>query len=125
MPQLSPRMFPGTSRRDPVSAVLAAAVAALCLGLALRPAAAEEVTVSIDNFTFSPAEVTVAPGTTVTWVNNDDIPHTVVDKKQAFRSKAFDTEGRFSFTFMTAGDYTYFCSLHPHMVGKVIVRPAG
>ncbi|MFG1343410.1 cupredoxin family copper-binding protein [Xanthobacter autotrophicus DSM 431] len=97
---------------------------ALCLALPLRPAAAEEVTVSIDNFTFSPAEVTIVPGTTVTWVNNDDIPHSVVDKKLSFRSKALDTEDRFSFTFTNAGDYDYFCSLHPHMVGKIIVKPA-
>lgn len=94
----------------------------LSLGLFVMPAAAEDLTVSIDNFTFSPAEVTVAPGTTVTWINNDDIPHTVVDKKQAFRSKALDTEGKFSFTFTNAGDYSYFCSLHPHMIGKVIVK---
>ncbi|ABS66226.1 blue (type 1) copper domain protein [Xanthobacter versatilis] len=114
-------------RSSPAAALFAAALLALALGLAARPAAAagEEVTVSIDNFTFTPAEVTVAPGTTVTWVNNDDIPHTVVDKKQAFRSKVLDTEGKYSFTFNTAGDFTYFCSLHPHMTGKVVVKPAG
>ncbi|MFG1249005.1 cupredoxin domain-containing protein [Xanthobacter flavus] len=103
------------------------AVLAICLafGALATLAAAEDVTVSIDNFTFTPAEVTVTPGTTVTWINNDDIPHTVVDKKQAFRSKALDTEGKFSFTFTNAGDYSYFCSLHPHMVGKVIVKAGG
>ncbi|MFG1300876.1 cupredoxin family copper-binding protein [Xanthobacter sp. V3C-3] len=115
----------GVVRRAPSLALLAAATFALCLGLPLRPAAAAEVTVTIDNFVFSPAEVTVAPGDTVTWINNDDIPHTVVDKKQAFRSKALDTEGKYSFTFTNAGDYNYFCSLHPHMVGKIIVKPAG
>lgn len=114
------------SRANPVVPLLAATLLALALGLAARPAAAgEEVTVSIDNFTFTPAEVTVAPGTTVTWVNNDDIPHTVVDKKHAFRSKVLDTEGKYSFTFNTAGDFTYFCSLHPHMTGKVVVKPSG
>lgn len=114
------------SRSGTATALFAATLLALALGLAAQPAAAgEEVTVSIDNFTFTPAEVTVVPGTTVTWVNNDDIPHTVVDKKQAFRSKVLDTEGKFSFTFMTAGDFTYFCSLHPHMTGKVMVKPAG
>lgn len=113
-------------RSGPATAVLAAALLALAVGLPERPAAAgEEVTISIDNFTFSPAEVTVVPGTTVTWVNNDDIPHTVVEKTRAFRSKVLDTEGKFSFTFMTAGDFTYFCSLHPHMTGKVVVKPAG
>lgn len=103
-------------------------IAAAFAAFALTPVAgafAEEVTVSIDNFTFTPAEVVVAPGTTVTWVNNDDIPHNVVDKKQAFRSKVLDTEGKFSFTFNTAGDFTYFCALHPHMTGKVVVKPAG
>lgn len=115
----------GPAVRARSSAVLAATVLAFALGLGMGPAAAEEVTISIDNFTFGPAEVTVAPGTTVTWVNNDDIPHTVVDKKQAFRSKVLDTEGKFSFTFMTPGEFTYFCSLHPHMIGKVVVKPAG
>ncbi|MFG1423037.1 cupredoxin domain-containing protein [Roseixanthobacter liquoris] len=83
------------------------------------------VIVKIDNFTFSPAQITVTPGTTVTWINNDDIPHTVVETKKAFRSKTLDTEEKFSFTFNTAGDFAYFCSLHPHMTGKVIVKPAG
>lgn len=125
MLQPDTRVSPAAFRLNPVSAILAATVVALCLALPLRPAAAEEVTVSIDNFTFSPAEVTIVPGTTVTWVNNDDIPHSVVDKKLSFRSKALDTEDRFSFTFTNAGDYDYFCSLHPHMVGKIIVKPAG
>lgn len=111
--------------RLPLPPQVAALAICLALGALATPAAAEEVTVSIDNFTFTPAEVTVTPGTTVTWINNDDIPHTVVDKKQAFRSKALDTEGKFSFTFTNAGDYSYFCSLHPHMVGKVIVKAGG
>lgn len=108
--------------RLPRAPLLAAAV----LALAPMPGArGGEVRVTIDNFTFTPAEVTVAPGTTVTWVNNDDIPHTVVEEKRAFRSRVLDTEDKFSFTFDTAGDYAYFCSLHPHMTGKVIVKPAG
>jgi plastocyanin len=77
--------------------------------------------VSIDNFTFSPAVLTVAKGTTVTWVNHDDIPHTVVNKDKAFRSKALDTDDSFSYTFTTSGTFDYFCGLHPHMVGKVVV----
>jgi plastocyanin len=82
------------------------------------------VTVKIDNFTFSPETLTVTAGTTVTWVNEDDIPHTVVaaDKK-TFRSKVLDTDDRFTVTFPTPGTYPYFCSIHPHMTGKVIVRP--
>ena len=63
----------------------------------------------------------VTVGTTVTWVNGDDIPHTIVANNRAFRSKTLDTEDQFSFTFSTAGEFEYFCSLHPHMVGKIIV----
>jgi plastocyanin len=77
--------------------------------------------VSIDNFSFMPKEITVTKGTTVTWVNHDDVPHTVVSGG-AFRSKALDTDETFSFTFTQAGSYGYFCSVHPMMVGKVIVR---
>lgn len=77
--------------------------------------------VSIDNFSFMPKEITVTKGTTVTWVNHDDVPHTVVSGG-AFRSKALDTDDTFSFLFTQAGSYTYFCSVHPVMVGKVIVR---
>jgi plastocyanin len=79
--------------------------------------------VTIDNFTFSPAELKIPLGTTVTWVNRDDIPHTVVDTEKKFRSKALDTDDSYSFTFTTAGTFDYFCSLHSKMVGKVIVGP--
>jgi plastocyanin len=82
-----------------------------------------KTTVTIDNFTFSPAELTVATGTTITWVNHDDIPHSVVENDKKFRSKALDTDDSYSFTFTTAGTFQYFCGLHPHMVGKVIVKP--
>ena len=81
----------------------------------------EEVSVKIDNFTFEPAQLTVKVGTTVTWTNRDDIPHTVVSAGQ-FRSKALDTDDKYSFTFTSTGDYTYFCSLHPHMVGMIKVE---
>ena len=67
-------------------------------------------------------ELTVAVGTTVKWVNHDDIPHTVVEKKTTFRSKALDTDDSYSFTFTSAGTFDYFCGLHPHMVGQVIVK---
>jgi plastocyanin len=77
--------------------------------------------VSIDNFSFMPKEITVTKGTTVTWVNHDDVPHTVVSGG-AFRSKALDTDDTFSFVFTEAGSYSYFCSVHPMMVGKVTVR---
>ena len=64
----------------------------------------------------------VAVGTTVKWVNHDDIPHTVVEKNKAFRSKALDTDDSYSFTFASAGTFDYFCGLHPHMAGKIIVK---
>jgi amicyanin len=86
------------------------------------PAAAEDV--QIDNFTFNPPEITVKAGATITWTNGDDIPHTVVAKEHQFRSKTLDTDDKFSFTFTTPGVYEYFCSLHPHMVGKIVVRAA-
>lgn len=79
------------------------------------------VRVSIDNFSFVPKEITVTEGTTVTWVNHDDVPHTVVSGG-AFRSRALDTDDTFAFTFTKAGSYSYFCSVHPMMVGRVMVR---
>ena len=82
---------------------------------------ADETTVTIDNFTFAPAALTVKVGTTVTWKNHDDIPHTIVSAGK-FRSKALDTDDSYSFTFTAAGDYTYFCSLHPHMTGTIKVE---
>ena len=82
---------------------------------------AENTTVTIDNFTFAPAQLTVKVGTTVTWKNHDDIPHTVVSAGK-FRSKAMDTDDSYSFTFTAAGDYPYFCSLHPHMTGTIKVE---
>src|ERR1700689_2384525 len=73
--------------------------------------------VKIDNFSFAPATLTVAVGTTVTWTNQDDIPHTVVstDKDRVFKSKVLDTDEKFSFAFSKAGTYQYFCSIHPKM----------
>ncbi|MEI9924779.1 MAG: cupredoxin family copper-binding protein [Bradyrhizobium sp.] len=91
--------------------------------LAFGTVSAQEANVvTIDNFTFAPKELTVAVGTTVKFVNHDDIPHTVVETNKVFRSKALDTDDSYSYTFATAGSFDYFCSLHPHMVGKVIVK---
>jgi plastocyanin len=84
---------------------------------------AEDMAVKIDNFTFSPQKLTVKAGTTVTWTNEDDIPH-VVAGPPTFKSKALDTDDKFSFTFTTPGTYTYFCSLHPHMTGSIVVEAA-
>ncbi len=98
-----------------------AAGAAVCCAVYGALAAAGESKVGIDNFTFTPGTVTVPVGTKVEWVNNDDIPHTVAETNGKFLSAALDTEDKFSFTFTQAGTYDYFCSLHPHMVGKIVV----
>jgi plastocyanin len=82
----------------------------------------ETVEVKIDNFSFGPAELTVAVGTTVTWTNRDDIPHTVVSTNKVFKSKVLDTDEKFSYTFTQAGTFPYFCSIHPKMTGKVVVK---
>jgi plastocyanin len=82
-----------------------------------------KVEVKIHNFAFMPQELTVAVGTTVEWVNRDDIPHAVVsDDKKTFKSKALDTDEKFSYTFTQPGTYPYFCSIHPKMTGKVFVQ---
>jgi plastocyanin len=98
-----------------------AIAAAIFLFLGGGFAHAEDTIVSIDNFTFQPAQLTVKVGTTVTWKNHDDIPHTIVSAGK-FRSKTLDTDDGFSFTFTAAGDYKYFCSLHPHMTGMIKVE---
>jgi amicyanin len=87
-------------------------------------ALAENPMVKIDNFAFSTPSLTVKAGVAVTWMNKDDIPHTVVSKTGVFKSKALDTDDSFSFTFNEAGTYEYFCSLHPHMTGTIVVQPA-
>ena len=97
------------------------AIAAALSMLLGAHAYADDTNVTIDNFTFQPAELTVKVGTTVTWKNHDDIPHTVVSAGK-FRSKALDTDDSFSFTFTAAGEYKYFCSLHPHMTGMIKVE---
>ena len=109
------------------SALVAAALGvatAIALAAVVLPGWAQNAAparaVSIDNFTFTPPSLKVKAGTTVTWTNDDDIPHTVVSTGH-FRSKALDTEDKFSFTFTTPGIFEYFCGLHPHMKGKVVV----
>jgi amicyanin len=102
------------------SAATAGALAMTATSTAV--AAAPSASVKIANFTFQPPVVTVKPGTAVTWVNDDDIPHTVVAKNGSFRSKVLDSGDRFTFTFAKAGEYDYFCSIHPHMTGKIIVK---
>jgi plastocyanin len=78
--------------------------------------------VKIDNFSFGPGTLTVPVGTTVTWTNRDDIPHTAVSTDGAFKSKVMDTDEKFSYTFTKAGTFPYFCSIHPKMTGKAVVQ---
>jgi len=91
---------------------------------AARSAPATDAEVDIDQFTFLPQHITVKAGTTVTWINEDDVPHTIVSSSKVFKSKALDTADKFSFTFTTPGTYDYFCSVHPHMTGAVVVEAA-
>jgi plastocyanin len=88
------------------------------------PQAAQEMTatVKIDNFSFAPPSLQIKAGTKVTWTNADDIPHTVVSDDKVFKSKALDTDDKFSYTFDKPGTYPYFCSLHPKMTAKVVVQ---
>ncbi len=80
------------------------------------------VDVKIDNFSFTPATLTVKTGTQIIWTNGDDIPHTVVSEDQSFKSKVLDTDEKFTFTASKPGTYSYFCSIHPKMTGKVVVE---
>jgi plastocyanin len=117
------------------SVSIAGLIATLALGIAVLGVGRKSVIASaqdkppvtevkIDNFSFGPAALIVPAGTTVTWTNRDDIPHTVVstDDPKIFKSKVLDTDEKFSFTFSKAGTYPYFCSIHPKMTGKVIVQ---
>jgi amicyanin len=103
--------------------IVVAGVAAFLLLAATPVWAGDATAVKIGNFTFGPQEVKIKAGTTITWTNEDDIPHTVVSPNN-FRSKVLDTDGTYSFTFTTPGTYTYFCSLHPHMTGTIVVEAA-
>jgi plastocyanin len=111
--------------------VAAALAVALCAMAATLPATSAragktevKIEVKIDNFTFAPQRIVVQAGATVTWTNADDAPHTVVSTTKLFKSSALDTEDKFSFTFATPGTYDYFCSLHPHMTGTIVVEAA-
>jgi plastocyanin len=86
-----------------------------------RMAAAAAAEIVIDNFTFSPTPLTVKAGTTVTWVNHDDIPHSIVCPDLKVKSHPLDTDDTFAYTFEQAGTYDYLCGLHPHMHGQVVV----
>ena len=130
----NPKTRPSVDSRRPRDILRAwKLAAALFTALAATPCVAQDgnsagaapvATVTMDHNTFIPAEITVVPGTTVTWTNSEAMPHTVVDQNKAFRSKTLVKDASFSFTFTTAGDYDYLCSIHPFMKGKVIVKPA-
>ena len=111
--------------RPIVASFLFAAVFGSVLAAGVGPAGAEgpASAISIDNFSFTPATLTVKAGTTVTWTNKDDIPHGIASSNNAFKkSRALDTDDGYSFTFTTPGTYQYFCYLHPHMVGSIVVE---
>jgi plastocyanin len=91
-------------------------------GVAAAPVTAAKAEVKIDNFSFSPTALTVKAGTQVTWTNGDDIPHTVVSNGPAFKSKVLGTGEKFTFTASEPGTYSYSCSIHPNMTGKVVVQ---
>jgi plastocyanin len=101
---------------------------ALASVLVLHPArakgeaAAVALQVQVDNFTFGPATLTVPVNSTVTWVNKDDLPHVIASNDGVFKSKALDTDDKYSYTFTKAGTYAYFCSIHPKMVGTIVVK---
>jgi plastocyanin len=109
-----------------MSSLLTRRRAALMLALlpAVPAGAAEAAAVTIDNFTFNPAALTVTRGTHVVWTNRDDIPHTVTSAASppAFRSHPLDTGDTFEAVFDKPGRFSYFCSLHPHMQGTIVVR---
>jgi plastocyanin len=107
-----------------VTALIAGTPEAPRAGEAVTQAAAAPAAVRIDNFIFTPPSLVVAPGATVTWTNADDSPHTVREKDGKFKSAALDTDDTFSQTFTAPGEYEYFCSIHPYMTGKIVVKPA-
>ena len=109
-------------RRRARNGVAVLAATALFAGLSFG-ARADEAKVGIDNFAFTPDTLNVKPGTTVTFENHDDIPHLIVAVDGKYRSKALDTNDKFTFTFDKPGEYAYFCGLHPHMKGKIVVAP--
>jgi plastocyanin len=114
----SPLVFMG------LASLLAATPATLSAGDTAVEAAAQAAAIQIDNFHYTPPNLVVAPGTKVTWTNADDSPHSVREKDGKFKSAALDTDDTFSQTFAEPGEYEYFCSIHPYMTGKIIVKPA-
>jgi len=115
-------LLAGTGIAAPAAMIARAVPAKPAMAKAAVAAGAAAANVQIGNFTFKNQIITVRPGTTVTWSNDDDIPHTVVANNNMFRSKVLDSGDKFSFTFAKTGQFPYFCSLHPHMTGTIIVK---
>ncbi len=109
----------GTARRLLLRRVLGTGIAIV---IGSRLAAAADAQVIIDNFTFSPTPLKVKTGTTVTWVNHDDIPHSIVCPDLKVRSHPLDTNDSFAWKFEQVGTYDYLCGLHPHMHGQIVVQ---
>jgi plastocyanin len=117
-----------TKRNLLLSSLALALPMALASVLILHPTRARSedkaspLEVRVDNFTFGPDTLTVPANSTVTWVNKDDLPHVIASTDGVFKSKALDTDDKYSYTFTKAGTYPYFCSIHPKMVGKIVVQ---
>jgi plastocyanin len=116
-------------KRSWIFCVAASVAASMVLALAALPTVQKSIAagpptidVKIDNFSFAPATLTVKAGTQITWTNGDDIPHTVVSDDKSFKSKVLDTDEKFTFTASQPGTYSYFCSIHPKMTGKLVVE---
>ena len=109
--------------RQAAAVLVLASLAATFATFTPHRALAAETTVKISNFTFSPQKLTVPAGTTVTWVNDDDIPHVVAEKNGSFRSEALDTGDKYSHVFSTPGTVDYYCAIHPHMTAEIVVTP--
>jgi plastocyanin len=111
-----------TTRRAAIT--MALNIPGAVLACSVLPLHAQEAAAAIliDNFTFNPQRLTVKAGTTVVWTNHDDIPHAIAAVNKQFRSKALDTDDAYSFKFIAPGIYEYFCSLHPHMTGTIVVE---
>jgi plastocyanin len=115
------RLFAPVARRLAIALALAVPTLGI-ISLEARSATPAATAVQIKDFAFAPQLLTVKPGTTVTWINSDEDPHTVTANDKSFHSAALDTRDKFSFTFTRPGEYGYFCSLHPHMTAKIVVR---
>ena len=106
----------------PVVLVLALSAVVVLNPTRVKAGESSAAEVRVDNFTFGPETLTVPVNSTVTWVNKDDIPHVIASTNGVFKSKALDTDQRFSYSFTKAGTYAYYCSIHPKMVGKIVVQ---